>query len=212
MLESAIARLIGRISVRQVVPGGSSPKHPQNAIEDFTKRLRRAPLSTWASLWLFWLGQKRFDECPLGICEFHRLGRSAEDPSVDPYRKVIGFRAVTESAIFETCFSIDEQIIVSGESAACSVSTGRFHADTGWAYATSPVPPPTDGDYGVYVDISKGDCAGVLRIMLFADGYTQLPLEPIAVGMGLTYEALNQVGGCPATCRGGIEGTLVRSR
>ena len=69
-LETPMARLIGRIPGRQVLPGGARAQHPEDPVQDVAGIAPRptAPIATQTRSW-----QERREDRPLGVGQVHAV-------------------------------------------------------------------------------------------------------------------------------------------
>lgn len=108
-------------------------------------------------------------------------------------------------------FTVEEQLETgNGERAYCATSTGQLRADTGWKYEASSEPPPSyeSKDYVIVVTASKGACVGSLSFLLDAEGTEDLSSEPRPAEAIIAYRPLQGGAECPASCRGGLVGSV----
>ena len=64
-----MTRLVGRIASGQVVPRGAGPQHPQDAVQDRARLLRRPAASVGASA----VTKQWLEDLPLSVSKVHAV-------------------------------------------------------------------------------------------------------------------------------------------
>lgn len=107
--------------------------------------------------------------------------------------------------------SVDEQVVVPGESQACDVSTGVLRAVNGWNYQRSPRSPPLEGLYGTYLNAERGDCSATIRLVVHQMSTDTMESTQSAL-ITMDYQNLTSGGDCPASCQANLIGPMTQMR
>jgi TPR repeat protein len=128
-----MARLIRRISRRQVRPGSSGAEDPEHAVKNVSCRAPRA--ATFAARRTqFSTRNVRLDGAPLRVGQIHRASRSKPRSAVDPVRKPIGLRALGSRRVMR-------RALVSSRRMKCALAILLLNACSSSA-VTSPTADP----------------------------------------------------------------------
>lgn len=107
--------------------------------------------------------------------------------------------------------SVDEQVVVPGESQACDVSTGVLRAVNGWNYQRSSRSPPLEGLYGTYLNAERGDCSATIRLVVHQMSTDTMESTQSAL-ITMDYQNLTSGGDCPASCQANLIGPMTQMR